>query len=166
MKLNRLIPLSIVAIAASFSLNASAQTSQNIYAECGIGGAIFENDLAAAISNIIWDLGTTAVISGVSSPESCGGTEAVAATFIYETYADLSEETVKGDGEHVAALLDIAGCSSMSQAAAISAIRSDYASEIASSSFAEKTQVEKAEGYYNIFMEQVTGDFSAQCNMS
>lgn len=49
----------------------------NAWKHCGIGAMIFnDNETAAAISNVIWDLGTTALSSKISSQESCEGAAA------------------------------------------------------------------------------------------
>lgn len=73
-----------------------ATTIENAFSQCGIGAAIFtKNETAAIISNIIWDLGTTAFSSQTSSPESCSGASTTAALFINETYPVLEEQFVK-----------------------------------------------------------------------
>src|ERR1700716_1537447 len=73
----------------------------NPWIDCGIGAMIFEETTWAAVSsNIIWDLGTTAVISDQSSQNNCNSKKAKTALYIGATYANLSEETVKGDGKH------------------------------------------------------------------
>ncbi|MBI3771765.1 MAG: hypothetical protein HY272_03590 [Gammaproteobacteria bacterium] len=42
---------------------------KNPWLDCGIGAMIFtETKWAAVTSNVIWDLGTTAVTSGASTP--------------------------------------------------------------------------------------------------
>ncbi|WP_235956226.1 hypothetical protein [Grimontia sedimenti] len=46
------------------------------------------NDIpaAAGISNVIWDLGTTAVSSNISSQETCEGSRVKAAMFIQDNF--------------------------------------------------------------------------------
>ena len=67
---------------ATLSGQAMAQENINPWKHCGIGAIIFDdNGTAAAISNIIWDLGTTAVSSKVSSADSCEGKLVTAAVF-------------------------------------------------------------------------------------
>ena len=54
-----------------FSLNSNAA---NPYVDCGIGAALFPNtDWAAVTSNVIWDAGTTALISATASEDTCSG---------------------------------------------------------------------------------------------
>ena len=68
-----------VAASALMPVAAQAEGSKklNPWQDCGIGAMIFPNNgAAAAISNIIWDLGTTAVSTNVSSQESCASEKA------------------------------------------------------------------------------------------
>ena len=44
----------------------------DIYTECGLGAMIAPNNEAvAAVTNVTWDLGTTAISSDASSEENC-----------------------------------------------------------------------------------------------
>ncbi len=104
--------ITICALLASTILSANAmaeeKTKINPWKDCGIGAMIFEdNGVAAAISNIIWDLGTTAVSSKVSSEDSCEGVEVQAAQFIQDNYDQVIEETSQGAGSHLTAMLDM-----------------------------------------------------------
>ena len=64
----------------------------NPWTDCGIGAMIFTSSgAAAAISNVIWDLGTTAVSSNVSSQNSCGSEQAKTAMFIQATLPVLEQ---------------------------------------------------------------------------
>ena len=61
------ITLATTLMAALLSGNAMAQDDINPWKHCGIGAMIFDdNGAAAAISNIIWDLGTTALSTKIS----------------------------------------------------------------------------------------------------
>lgn len=132
------------------TLGASSAFARNVWRECGIGGMIFRGTGWAAItSNIIWDLGTTATSSNVSSDDLCEGKGASTAKFIFENYASLEEQTAAGQGEHLSAMLNNLNCEAGSQAAIITSVRTDMAAAISSASFAQKTQSQKAEGYYN-----------------
>src|SRR5690554_322833 len=98
-----------VAVAGLMTLGAAvtpteavAQTKINPWQHCGIGAMIFtDNGVAAAISNVIWDLGTTAVASATISPESCGTTLVTVALLIDSSYDQLAMETAQGSGEHL-----------------------------------------------------------------
>jgi hypothetical protein len=148
---------------------ASAQDREieNAWIECGIGAMIFdETPVAAAVSNIIWDLGTTAVTSAVSSPDACMGSSANAALFINQTYAALASETASGSGEYLTALGDIYDCSEESRSTLVAAIRENVAESMAVPGFAELQRVEKAEAYFNVVDQVVREEFAAQCNVA
>ena len=142
--------LAVTACAAICSGKILAQDKEpgsgpNPYSDCGIGAALFPNsDVGAAISNVIWDLGTTAVISATASPETCEGSDAQAATFILETYDQLVEETAVGEGKHISTLLSIVN----SDDQIISELRSSIADLVASEEYTTLTQLEKSNAYY------------------
>ena len=74
-----------LAFAASLLLAqaAGAREFADIYTDCGLGALIAPRTPAvAAVTNVTFDLGTTAIISNVSSPETCQGGKALAAAFI------------------------------------------------------------------------------------
>lgn len=159
--LSKRTAMAAVVVSASligFSGVASAQnggpagSGPNPYSDCGIGAAIFKNDAGASISNVIWDLGTTAVISAVSSPETCEGKEVAAAQFIYETYASLEEQTARGEGEHLSAVLDILACDVQQQQEIVTAVRTDFSSLVAKSDYSTMSDLERSEQFYNIVM--------------
>lgn len=130
--------------------------------ECGIGAAIFkENKTGAIISNIIWDLGSTALTSAYSSPSSCSGSKVQAAAFIVNTYDQLAVETVKGQGDHLAALLTIAGCDQVAASSVVNGIRADFGKVLASSAYSTKTVAQKSEDYLNVLQAN-----SATCSLS
>src|SRR5258708_18836019 len=79
----------------------------NPYTDCGIGAALFSDTKWAAVtSNVIWDLGTTAVISATASPQTCQGKKVAPARFIDATYPSLPEEPPPGHGEHLTPVLN------------------------------------------------------------
>ena len=104
--------LTLCALIASTLLagNAIAEEKPTInpWKHCGIGAMIFDdNGAAAAISNVIWDLGTTAVSSKVSSEDSCDGKEVKTAQFIQDNYDQVIEETSQGAGIHLTSMLNM-----------------------------------------------------------
>ena len=134
----------------------------NPYSDCGIGAALFnETKWAAVTSNVIWDLGTTAVISATASPQTCSGKKVAAALFINATYATLSEETAAGRGEHLTTVLDIFGCDSARRPDAIRSIRRDMGRAVASPQYVGQTHLEKAADFYRIIDGAVTSSCSA-----
>ena len=140
----------------SMSSHVSAQnggdtgSGPNPFSDCGIGAAIFKSDAGASISNVIWDLGTTAVTSALSSPETCEGNKVVAAEFIYETYAALEEQTAKGQGKNLTAVLEIMQCDEQSHAGLISDIRSDFVELVSVDNYSDMTNLKRAENFYNM----------------
>ena len=149
-RLNMKTKLTICALVASTLLagNAMAEgkTKINPWKHCGIGAMIFDdNGTAAAISNIIWDLGTTAVSSKITSEDSCEGVEVKAAQFIQNNYNQVLEETSQGTGEHVTAMLDILEVEASQQPQVIASIRTKMATKVA----AEQAT---PEAYYNVVM--------------
>jgi len=126
----------------------------NPWKECGIGAMIFnDNGTAAAISNIIWDLGTTAVSSNVSSQHTCEGAGAKTAMFIKATFPKLELDLAQGEGEYVSAMLTLRGCKSAKHSEIIKAVRKDYS---------DKTS-ENAEEFYNAVEKRVTTSFASSC---
>ncbi len=118
--------VSIAIAAAALSTNAFAQDAENVnpWKHCGIGAAIFDdNGTAAAISNIIWDLGTTAITSKVSSEDTCNGKRTKVAMFIQDNFDAVLEQTAMGEGEHVNAMLDILEVSEENKANVVAAVR-------------------------------------------
>ena len=125
-------------------------TGPNPFTDCGIGAALFKDTHWAAVSsNIIWDLGTTAVTSATLSPETCSAQNVQAAQFILESYKNLAEDTAKGQGESLAAMMDIYGCQQEQAVSVISAVRADMAEQVGSANYTNQTTVEKASAYYN-----------------
>lgn len=153
-----MIKLSKVVLAGAatcfLSLNAFADDHNdkpsNFFADCGIGGAIFKNDVGGTISNIIWDLGLTATTSYVSSPETCEGDEVSAAEFIHQTYANLIEESAAGEGKHLATLMNHYGCQGQEQSAAVGSVRSGLSDILDQSSYDSSSDLEKSADFYGL----------------
>ncbi|GGF77356.1 DUF3015 family protein [Alteromonas lipolytica] len=117
---------------ATLSGQTMAQENINPWKHCGIGAIIFDdNGTAAAISNIIWDLGTTAVSSKVSSADSCSGKLVTAAVFIQDNFKKVMEETSQGEGEHLVAMMDILQVEQAQRSQVIAAVRADMAKAVA-----------------------------------
>jgi hypothetical protein len=146
--------LSATAAMPSMADNASSNKKLNPWQECGIGAMVFPaNGVAAAISNIIWDLGTTAVSSNISSQESCSGVKAKTAMFIKATMPVLEQDIVMGEGEYVTAMLELRGCETTSHEKIVKAIREDY----------KNKPSEDAEAFYNSVESRVSESFTGAC---
>jgi hypothetical protein len=134
---------------------ASAESKPSPYTDCGIGAALFKNDTGATISNVIWDLGTTALTSATASPETCEGFNADAAAFILDSYDRLVEETAKGQGAHLDTLLSILDLDDQHKHNVISSVRERLADVVASTSYLEADKKGKATLYYYSLMDAI-----------
>ncbi len=136
-------------LAFSSVAHGQAGTGPNPYRDCGIGAALFPTvNWAAVTSNVIWDVGTTAVISATASPETCQGQNVVAAAFIYETFDSLAEETAKGQGEHIATLFNILDVNKEKREAVFTSVRTNMSSHVSEAGFSALSKVDKAETFY------------------
>lgn len=121
----------------------------NPFSDCGIGAALFPNHKVLAVtSNVIWDIGTTAVTSATASPETCSGKNATAAKFILDSYEHLAEETARGQGEHLAALMNILEVQEADRAAVISNLRVEMAAQVSAASYTSSDKLQKSSDYY------------------
>jgi len=140
----------LMATPSVFAETKVAGTGPNPFTDCGIGAALFKDTHWAAVSsNIIWDLGTTAVTSATMSPETCSAQNVQAAQFILESYKGLAEETAKGQGENLTAMLDIYDCQQGQANTVINAVRADMAEHVESEGYMDQSTIEKASAYYN-----------------
>lgn len=142
-------------IAASFvwvtPVDAQNERDINPWRDCGIGAIIFpDNPTAAAISNIIWDSGTTAVSSATTTPNACEGEEIQIAQFIDYSYEALVLDTAQGAGEHLSSLFSLAECEV--QAPMVDGLRADLSALTADESFGAMERAEKAFQYYSSFL--------------
>jgi|SRR5690606_9618697 len=129
--------------------NAAARDFADIYTQCGLGAIIApKNEAVAAVTNVTWDLGTTAISSEATTPESCKGGQAQTAAYIYDVYPQLEKDLAKGDGAHLTALLTIAGCDSQVQDSVAQALRSDFATTVSAQGYSSRSRFEQAESLY------------------
>ncbi len=136
-------------ILANMSNSALAAGEQgagpNPFSDCGIGAALFkETEWAAVTSNVIWDLGTTAVTSATASPQTCAKKQVKAAMLIRDTYVSLVEDIARGQGAHLTAALDTFECRRESHAAVTKDVRAAFVKVVASSEFETKRHLDKA----------------------
>lgn len=132
--------------------SATAREFADIYTDCGLGAMIAPtNDAVAALTNVTWDLGTTAISSDISCPESCKGGQAKVAAFIYDAYDYLETDLACGSGEYLDILAEIA-----EEDIAIDSLRDAFAAQVASDEYAAMTRFEKAEALYNLVYETST----------
>lgn len=143
-------------VAMAAKSDKSVGAGPNPFSDCGIGAALFpEHKVLAVTSNVIWDIGTTALTSATASPETCSGKKVAAAQFILESYESLAEETARGQGEHLAALMNILEVDSTQQAAVIANLRTQMADVVTQSNYTSASKVEKSSAYYSSVMTAV-----------
>ncbi|MDQ7083443.1 MAG: DUF3015 family protein [Sulfurovum sp.] len=141
-----LIALSI-AMYSIMTPQAEARSLEKILTECGIGGILFKEVPAlAALSNVIWDLGTTATLSDLSSKEGCKGKSAKIAMLIGHTYDNLETEIAEGKGKHINTLASLSDKST-------SEIREDFSKVVASKEYSSMNKIEKADSLFQITAE-------------
>lgn len=147
---------------------ATPSLASNLWKDCGIGHWIAGPTLKgfpALTTNIVWDLGTTATTSHVSTPEICAGPFWAAAKFINDTYPLIEQDTVQGSGEHMMAMLDIFECDNSVRPEIVNGIRQDFGKMIQDANYVGSTQTEKAQNYYNVVVKEVS-QFANQCNVA
>ena len=133
---------------AMFAFAVNPAKAANPYSECGIGAAIFpDNGAAAAVSNVIWDLGTTAVSSATLSPDTCAAGSVDTAKFILETIDNLESDVAMGNGDHVDALAGLMQCESSVDIAALAA--DGYGDFVASDAYQSASKMDKASAFYD-----------------
>ncbi|MBQ4878710.1 DUF3015 family protein [Pseudoalteromonas luteoviolacea] len=144
--------LAALALTVAASANASGP---NPYSDCGIGAALFPNSNGGAVSsNIIWDLGVTAITSATMSPETCNAKNTKVAKFIIESYDSLNEDTARGEGQHLNTLLEIAEVSADQKINVVAKLRTNVATSMADFD-TETTKVEKSQAYYTALMTAI-----------
>lgn len=138
----------------------------NPFTDCGIGAALFPKIPALAVtSNVIWDIGITAVTSATASPETCQGPGAQAAAFINQSYDRVVEEAARGEGEYLVALMDIYSCEATVRGQLLSEVRSDLGNALNSRDYIEQTHLQKAEQYFHIVNDRVKGEYAGSCSV-
>jgi hypothetical protein len=119
------------------------------YVECGIGAALFpETHWAAVTSNVIWDLGSTAITSALSSPETCNGKKVKTATLILETLDGMEKDLAVGGGQYTTALADTVGIPDAERATFLAQLREDYARVLALPGYADASKPQRATDLY------------------
>lgn len=161
------------AVAAASVLSMSSVHAQDrdfgqIYTDCGLGGLIgaqiedkSTSNVMAIITNVTWDLGTTAISSNLTTPESCSNNKAQMAAFILETYPQIEADLAKGEGQHLTALLNVAGCDAKAHAQVAQGLRADLATSASADSYATQTRFEQAE----VLHGQLSQRAAASCSI-
>ncbi len=162
MKLIKSVAATVVALGMLTTTPVHSREFADVYAECGIGALLFSGDsennrLLAIISNVTWDLGTTAHSSNISSEGNCKNGDAQTAAFIQQTYPSIERDLAVGEGEFLHAMLNYRGCDSAVHTDLISDLRGDMAGAIASKGAGD------AELLYNTLQGRVETSYSTSC---
>lgn len=154
MNFNKKIMTMIVAPLIAISMISTASAERDfgqIYTECGIGAMVFKkNETLAAISNITWDLGTTAASSNYSSEENCKGAAVAKAAFIHSSYNALEQDIAKGDGKHLNALMDLMRCDAKVRKEVVTSIRTDFAKTVSTVAYSKASPQQKSKQLYDM----------------
>lgn len=147
---------SIIFSTSAVAKDKTPGSGPNPFADCGIGAALFKDNKTLAVSsNIIWDVGTTAVTSATASPETCNAKTVQVSQFIIESYDNLSEEAARGEGEHLNTLLTIMEVDSSRHAEVIQSIRTEMTENLVSEHFASLDKRAKSAGFYNALVAAI-----------
>lgn len=140
-------------LGSKFKKHESGRTIEQIYKQCGIGGALFGNSspILAIISNVTWDLGTTAATSDSVSPNTCQGGNVKAAVLINEAFPSVEKDLAAGQGQYLSALSNVAACASTD------VIRGKYASYTQTEAYSKATQSQNAEALFQIVNQSCAG---------
>lgn len=145
------LSVSGVVFAAGVGPSQPAGSGPNPFSDCGIGAALFKDLAWAAVtSNIIWDLGTTAVTSATASPQTCSRNNIKAAMMVRDAYARIVEDAARGQGEHLTATLGLFSCEGARQDATTQAVRAGVREAVSAPGYNDQQALEKAGQLYNI----------------
>jgi len=147
---------------------ASAREFGDIYTDCGLGALIAPHTpVVAAVTNVTWDLGTTAILSNYSSPDTCQGGKAKTASLIFEAYPSVEHDIAVGRGDHLDALLTLANCGTSDTSQVVADLRNGFAVLVAQPDYSSESRYQKAEGLYGLLNSVVQRNSgSASCTLS
>lgn len=144
----------------ALSSGAQAEGSRNfgqIYTECGLGALIAQGidqkstaDIVAVVTNVTWDLGTTAISSNLTSPDSCARGNAKTAAFILKSYPQLEKDLALGHGRYLDALTELVQISSGEKQVFTQSIRTKFFKRASTIDYESLSRKEKAELLYDI----------------
>jgi len=147
------------AVIVTWAQPAMAREFADIYTECGLGALIApRNEAVAAVTNVTWDLGTTAISSNISSPATCAGGKAKTAAFIYDTYDSLETDLASGYGTHLDALMTLVGYESQAWQHLTQALRADFATRVADPTYTRQSRFEQAQALYDLLYQHIERD--------
>lgn len=169
MKSKRILASAALAVSllCGVSQQAAARDFFGIYTDCGLGAMIApQNPVIAAITNVTWDWGTTAISSNISSADTCKGGKAKTAALMIESYPSLERDIARGEGAHLSTLMAMAGCPTSAHAEVAQAVRTDFAATLeARPDLSEQGRYEQARSLHDNFYQRLDRDFSQVCQV-
>lgn len=148
MKLIKVVMATVVLFSTIGAASAQRDFAE-IYKECGLGALLFPDDpIIAVVTNVTWDLGTTAVLSELSSPESCKGNSAMMASLVIDAHPQLEQDLSIGEGDYLASMVELMGCES-ADVEATAALRTQFSQAALTGTYFEMDDYGKAETLYN-----------------
>lgn len=148
----RIVLILLVLLTSALAVQAVfAREFADIYTECGLGAMIAPHNAAvAAVTNVTWDLGTTAISSDISSPESCKGGQEKVALFINDAYEMLETDLACGSGDYLDMLVDLTESEIQSESEFVDTLRTAFAAHVAQEGYSDMSRFEKAEALYDL----------------
>ena len=155
--------LPILAIMLAMPQFGMAREFGEIYTDCGIGGLIGSAigskedtiaNVAAVVTNITFDLGTTAISSNTTSPATCARGKEKTAAFIYESYESLETDLASGHGAYLDGLVALSGYEGETREHFLAAVRAGFARLVAAPEYPGQDRFTKSEALYNLVNEQ------------
>ena len=159
--------LCVAAITFTASNSVFAERNiQQIYERCGIGGLLFgnSNPTLAIISNVSFDLGTTAAISDGSDGCNVDSNETTAAIFIHESFDVLEADLAKGEGEYLTSLASIMQCEDRAISNATASVRDAFGKVVTSEDYSTMSAFEKSDALYQIVLPQLADEETLSCS--
>ncbi|MEL6683507.1 MAG: DUF3015 family protein [Pseudomonadota bacterium] len=161
--------LTIAAAAAATLMTGAAQAQSkdigDIYTDCGLGGAIFPDatdPIGPVLVNILIS-SPTVLTQGLLVPASCSGGSGVSARMLNVAYPQIEAEVAVGEGQYLAALMDVMECDTSVQAALVDDMRSNLGETVAQASYSTMTQDDKARAMSVDMYETVSVKYADQC---
>ncbi|MCI5166707.1 MAG: DUF3015 domain-containing protein [Candidatus Electrothrix sp. GM3_4] len=135
---------------------ATAREFVDIYIDCGLGAIIApRTPVVAAITNVTWDLGTTAVLSNISFPQTCSGGQARMAAFVHDAYDSLEADLAAGEGGYLDSLTALAGVEDEKKVSFVKGLRENFAESVAATDYTQQTRFIKANNLYNTIYQEL-----------
>ena len=108
-----------------------------------------QRGLALGLNVVSGALGSYAYTSATASADTfCAEKTASTAAFINEAYPSLIEDAARGTGEHLVAVLELAGCDAQGQAAAMPLVRTDMAEALSAPGYDSSEYLNKVVTLY------------------